>query len=195
MVRKRAAHGCGNSDRFRVGQMLVWRRHKGSRTTVKRMIDKHSGHVRCAAPEFGGFLGLGTDHHPLPWSRLNCDTQLDGCVLPLGKSLLERAAALPVEPRTGLPGRVRPQGLRPLWRGLVLTPRASTLQSAHPAQAGFVTFPHRLDPRHSRAGALLTEQLDVQTPPFALRCRRPAPCSIAALRYLRTNGVGGSFVC
>ncbi|MBP6226081.1 MAG: PRC-barrel domain-containing protein, partial [Rhizobacter sp.] len=37
------------------------------------MIDKHSGHVRYAVMEFGGFLGMGTDRYPLPWSLLKYD--------------------------------------------------------------------------------------------------------------------------
>ncbi len=31
------------------------------------MIDKHSGKVAYAVMEFGGFLGLGEEHHPVPW--------------------------------------------------------------------------------------------------------------------------------
>jgi len=27
---------------------------------------------------FGGFLGIGHDHYPLPWEKLIYDTQLDG---------------------------------------------------------------------------------------------------------------------
>ena len=34
------------------------------------IIDKVSGQVRYAALEFGGFLGLGTDRYPLPWSMI-----------------------------------------------------------------------------------------------------------------------------
>jgi len=35
------------------------------------MIDKRTGHVAYAVLSFGGFLGMGTDHYPLPWSMLN----------------------------------------------------------------------------------------------------------------------------
>jgi sporulation protein YlmC with PRC-barrel domain len=55
------------------------------------MIDKRSGHVAYAVLEFGGFLGLGTDRYPLPWSLLKYDTDRDGYVVPLDKSLLENA--------------------------------------------------------------------------------------------------------
>ena len=55
------------------------------------MIDKRSGVVRYVALEFGGFLGMGTDRYPLPWSVLKYDTQLDGYVVPLEKTQLEQA--------------------------------------------------------------------------------------------------------
>jgi sporulation protein YlmC with PRC-barrel domain len=55
------------------------------------MIDKHSGQVRYAVLEFGGFLGMGTDRYPLPWKLLKYDTRHDGYVVPLDKSQLEDA--------------------------------------------------------------------------------------------------------
>ena len=55
------------------------------------MIDKRSGVVRYAVLEFGGFLGMGTDRYPLPWSMLKYDTSLDGYVVPVDKSQLEKA--------------------------------------------------------------------------------------------------------
>src|SRR5678810_1198230 len=55
------------------------------------VIDKRSGVVRYVALEFGGFLGMGTDRYPLPWSVLKYDTQLDGYVVPLEKTQLEQA--------------------------------------------------------------------------------------------------------
>lgn len=47
------------------------------------VIDKRNGHVRYAALEFGGFLGLGTDRYPLPWSLLTYDVEKDGYVVNL----------------------------------------------------------------------------------------------------------------
>jgi sporulation protein YlmC with PRC-barrel domain len=55
------------------------------------MIDKRSGLVRYAVLEFGGFLGMGSDRYPIPWSRLTYDTNLDGYVVPLQKAELEKA--------------------------------------------------------------------------------------------------------
>ena len=44
------------------------------------MIDKQSGKVAYAVMGFGGFLGMGEEHHPIPWSKLRYDTTKDGFV-------------------------------------------------------------------------------------------------------------------
>jgi hypothetical protein len=47
--------------------------------TIQRvMIDKISGKVAYAVTSFGGFLGIGEDHYPLPWPTLKYDTRLGG---------------------------------------------------------------------------------------------------------------------
>jgi len=55
------------------------------------MVDKQSGQVRYAVLSFGGFLGLGNDHYPLPWSMLDYDTDQGGYVVDLTKETLENA--------------------------------------------------------------------------------------------------------
>jgi sporulation protein YlmC with PRC-barrel domain len=55
------------------------------------MIDKHSGHVRYAVLEFGGFLGMGTDRYPMPWNVLKYSNDRGGYVVPLDKAALEKA--------------------------------------------------------------------------------------------------------
>lgn len=42
------------------------------------MIDKVSGKVCYAVLSFGGLLGIGDDHYPLPWQALKYDTNLGG---------------------------------------------------------------------------------------------------------------------
>lgn len=42
------------------------------------MIDKPSGRVSYAVMSFGGFLGLGHSHYPLPWGALHYDKSLGG---------------------------------------------------------------------------------------------------------------------
>lgn len=55
------------------------------------MIDKLSGNVRYAVMEFGGFLGMGTDRYPLPWSTLKYSPDMGGYVVSLSKEQLEGA--------------------------------------------------------------------------------------------------------
>ena len=55
------------------------------------MIDKKSGRVSYAVLSFGGFLGIGDDHYPLPWSKLNYDESLGGYRVDVTKDQLEGA--------------------------------------------------------------------------------------------------------
>src|SRR6186997_3726220 len=55
------------------------------------MIDKISGKVAYAVMSFGGFLGIGEDYYPVPWSMLKYDTNLGGYVVGLTKDQLDKA--------------------------------------------------------------------------------------------------------
>ncbi|MCA1454175.1 PRC-barrel domain-containing protein [Bradyrhizobium sp. BRP22] len=55
------------------------------------MIDKISGHVAYAVLGFGGFLGIGDDHYPLPWQSLKYDTGLGGYVTGITEDQLRGA--------------------------------------------------------------------------------------------------------
>jgi hypothetical protein len=55
------------------------------------MIDKISGKVAYAVLGFGGFLGIGDDHYPLPWQSLKYDTNLGGYVTGITDSELRGA--------------------------------------------------------------------------------------------------------
>jgi hypothetical protein len=60
--------------------------------TIERvMIDKISGRVSYAVLGFGGFLGIGNDHYPLPWQSLKYDTRLGGYVTGVTESQLHGA--------------------------------------------------------------------------------------------------------
>jgi hypothetical protein len=50
------------------------------------MIDKVSGRVIYAVMSFGGFVGLGHSHYPIPWNALKYDTKLNGYSAPSGPS-------------------------------------------------------------------------------------------------------------
>src|SRR3954451_5379610 len=52
--------------------------------TIERlMIDKLSGNVAYAVLSFGGFLGMGQKHLPIPWARLTYDRTLGAYQLDL----------------------------------------------------------------------------------------------------------------
>ena len=55
------------------------------------MIDKISGRAIYAVMSFGGFLGVGEKHHPLPWSALTYDEDKGGYVINIDKKKLESA--------------------------------------------------------------------------------------------------------
>jgi hypothetical protein len=55
------------------------------------MIDKISGEVAYGVLSFGGFLGMGEDYYPVPWSTLNYDTELGGYRVNFTKDQLEKA--------------------------------------------------------------------------------------------------------
>ena len=55
------------------------------------MIDKVSGQVSYAVLSFGGFLGIGENYYPLPWSMLTYNTGQGGYVVDIDKRRLEDA--------------------------------------------------------------------------------------------------------
>src|SRR3954465_3608378 len=55
------------------------------------MIDKVSGKVSYAVLSFGGFLGIGDDHYPLPWQSLKYDTGLGGYITGITEAQLKGA--------------------------------------------------------------------------------------------------------
>lgn len=47
--------------------------------TIERvMIDKMTGKVGYAVMSFGGFLGIGDDYYPIPWSLMTYNEDLGG---------------------------------------------------------------------------------------------------------------------
>ncbi len=55
------------------------------------LIEKRGGRVAYAVLSFGGFLGLGQDHYPLPWEKLRYDEELDGYRVDVTKQQIEEA--------------------------------------------------------------------------------------------------------
>jgi len=64
-------------------------------------IDKRSGKVAYAILSFGGFLGMGHKHQPLPWSVLNYDIEHGGYVVDITQEFLALAPKLDVSELSG----------------------------------------------------------------------------------------------
>jgi hypothetical protein len=68
-------------------------RSNGERVgTIERvMIDKLTGKVAYAVMSFGGFMGIGEDYYPLPWSLLTYNERLDGYEVNVSEQQLKGA--------------------------------------------------------------------------------------------------------
>lgn len=55
------------------------------------MVGKRSGKVDYAVLSFGGFMGIGEDHFPLPWDQLDYDVEKGGYVVDVTKEQLNGA--------------------------------------------------------------------------------------------------------
>lgn len=58
------------------------------------MIEKRSGKAAYAVMSFGGFLGIKSHVHPVPWEMLSYDVDRDGYVVDLTREQLENAPSL-----------------------------------------------------------------------------------------------------
>lgn len=65
------------------------------------MIDKVSGKIAYAVASFGGFLGIGDRHYPLPWEKLHYDTSMGGFVVDIDRRTLEGAPSYSDEETVG----------------------------------------------------------------------------------------------
>jgi sporulation protein YlmC with PRC-barrel domain len=96
---------------------------KGKRIgTIQRLIiEKVSGRVVYADMTFGGFLGIGTHHHTIPWEKLEYDTRFGGYRSEITEEQLRGAPAFDKgddENRVAgtWPGREHEQVLHDFWR-------------------------------------------------------------------------------
>ena len=67
--------------------------HHGQKigTVHSVMIHKLTGQVAYAVLSFGGFLGIGSRVHPLPWGMLTYDSELNGYSLTVSREDIEDA--------------------------------------------------------------------------------------------------------
>lgn len=66
--------------------------HIGSIERV--MLEKRGGQVAYAVLSFGGFLGLGEEHYPLPWAKLDYDRELGGYRIDVSREQVEGAPTM-----------------------------------------------------------------------------------------------------
>lgn len=82
------------------------------------MIDAASGKVVYGVLQFGGFLGIGSDYHPIPFGKLRYDRALGGYVTDLTREQLEGAPAYAEDWRADREWQRRSYehyGLSPYW--------------------------------------------------------------------------------
>jgi hypothetical protein len=77
------------SDKLRERTCTGPTRKRSATSSV--MIDKVSGKASYAVLSFGGLLGIGDDHYPLPWQALKYDTNLGGYVTGITQDQLRGA--------------------------------------------------------------------------------------------------------
>ncbi len=67
--------------------------HKGEKLgkVENFMVGKKNGRVEYAVMSFGGILGMGEDHYPLPWDALDYDTEKGGYRVDIDKDKLKDA--------------------------------------------------------------------------------------------------------
>ena len=67
------------SDGYRIGAI------------ERLMIDKEHGKVAYAVLSFGGILGFGEDHYPVPWGLLTYNKNLGGYEIDISDTVLKDA--------------------------------------------------------------------------------------------------------
>ena len=69
------------------------RRSDGTKVGIieRLMIDKVSGNVAYAVLSFGGFMGIGVKHIPVPWKRMKYAVALDAYEINLSDKELSSA--------------------------------------------------------------------------------------------------------
>jgi sporulation protein YlmC with PRC-barrel domain len=83
-------HNLIQSDR--VEGTAVYRSNGDKIGSIERlMLEKATGRVSYAVMSFGGFLGLGHDHYPIPWERLTYNEKLGGYEVNISDAELENA--------------------------------------------------------------------------------------------------------
>src|SRR3954471_9351094 len=84
------AHNLIASDRVE-GTAVCQPGGKTIGTIQRLMIDKVSGHIAYAVLTFGGFLGFGQKHFPIPWDALKYNLEAEAYELDINEEQLRQA--------------------------------------------------------------------------------------------------------
>ena len=79
------------------------------------MIDKLTGQIAYAILSFGGFLGIGEDHYPIPWSMLTYNEKPDGFQLDITEEQLKNAPKIEQGENWEQTTRTRNQDVYDYW--------------------------------------------------------------------------------
>jgi sporulation protein YlmC with PRC-barrel domain len=93
----------------RVEGTAVYDAHGKRIGKVERLvIDKASGRVAYAVLSFGGLLGIGADHYPIPWPMLDYDEKLGGYRVDFTEAQLPPSKTKPEKRRCSRKGLSHP---------------------------------------------------------------------------------------
>jgi hypothetical protein len=95
-------------------RMHVWTGVVGK--IERLMIDKVTGKVAYAVMSCGGILGIGADHHPIPWVLLRYNEKLGGYQVDITEQQLKNAPKLGQDESWGWSDRARDQDVYDYWR-------------------------------------------------------------------------------
>ena len=79
------------------------------------MIDKLTGRIAYAILSFGGFLGIGEDHYPIPWSMLAYNEKPDGFQVDITEEELKNAPKIEPGENWEQTTRARDQNIYDYW--------------------------------------------------------------------------------
>ncbi|MGL3214122.1 PRC-barrel domain-containing protein [Bradyrhizobium sp. BR 1433] len=80
------------------------------------MIDKLTGQIAYAILSFGGFLGIGEDHYPIPWSMLTWNEKPDGFQVDITEGELKNAPKIEQGEHWEQTTRARNQDVYDYWQ-------------------------------------------------------------------------------
>ena len=113
-VQERQTSSLITSDK--VEGMPVYDAHGKRIGKVERlMIDKLTGRIAYAILSFGGFLGIGEDHYPIPWSMLAHNEKPDGFQVDITEEQLKNVPKIEEGENWEQTNRARNQDVYDYW--------------------------------------------------------------------------------